>query len=356
MASVTLRRLAMRFHPAGKAALEDVSLEVRDGEFFVLLGPPGSGKTTVLRCIAGLEEPTAGEVLIDGRDVTVVDPGARDVAMVFQTQALYPHLSVRRNMSFGLEVRRIAPAEIDARVQRVTDRLGLAALLERRPGELSAGDRQRVALGRALVREPRVFLLDEPLATLDPTLRGELRADLLELHRTLGATIVYGTSDQTEAMALGQRIGVLAAGRLRQVGTPTELYGRPADVFVARFMGSPGMNILKGTGRGTRGGEGLVDVGVWSVRVSLEHYEGEIYLGVRPEHVGLVAPDHGLGAAEVRRVEPLGGDTLIGVDVGGQPLIARVHGLSDLRRGDRVGVKLDRPHLHLFDAAGERLQ
>jgi len=212
-----------------------------------------------------------------------------------------------------------------------------------------------VALGRALVREPQVFLLDQPLSHLEPTLRAELRAELLELHRGLHTTVVYVTHDQVEAMTMGQRIAVLERGRLRQVGTPAELYGRPADVFVARFIGSPGMNILRGRGRGTGDEQGVVDCGAWSIPVSLERYEGEIYLGVRPEHVSLVAPDQGIGAADVRGVEPLGPDTLVRLDGGGEPLVARVHGIPDLRPGDRVGLKLDRRQLHLFDAAGARL-
>jgi len=355
VASVTLRRLAKRYDPHGRPALEELSLAVNDGEFFVLLGPSGCGKTTALRCIAGLDEPSAGEVLIGERDVTRLDPAARDVAMVFQTHALYPHLTVRRNIAFGLEVRRVPSAEIARRVQQAADRLGLGTLLDRRPGELSGGERQRVALGRALVREPQVFLLDEPLSHLEPTLRAELRAELLELHRALHTTVVYVTHDQIEAMAMGQRIAVLEAGRLRQLGTPAELYGRPADVFVARFIGSPGMNILRGRGRGTGDDGGVVDCGAFSIPVSLERYEGEIYLGVRPEHVSLVAPDQGIGAADVRGVEPLGPDTLVRLDGGGEPLVARVHGIPDLRPGDRVGVKLDRRQLHLFDAAGARL-
>jgi len=358
VASVSLRRLAKRYDPEGRPALEELSLDVGDGELFVLLGPSGCGKTTTLRCIAGLEEPSAGEILIGERDVTRLDPAARDVAMVFQTYALYPHLTVRRNIAFGLEVRRVPAAEIARRVHQAADRLGLGTLLDRRPGELSGGERQRVALGRALVREPQVFLFDEPLSHLEPTLRAELRAQLLELHRALRATVVYVTHDQIEALSMGQRIAVLEAGRLRQVGTPAELYGRPADVFVARFIGSPGMNILPGRGRGTEGEDegGVVDCGAWSVPVPLERYEGEIYLGVRPEHVSLVAPDQGVGAAEVRGVEPLGPDTLVRLDAGGQPLVARVHGIPDLRPGDRVGVKLDRRRLHLFDTAGTRLR
>ena len=359
MASVTLRRLAKRYTTDGRPALDALSLAVQDGELFVLLGPSGSGKTTALRCVAGLEEPSDGEILIGEREVTSLPPAERDVAMVFQTYALYPHLSVRGNIAFGLEVRGVPTAEVARRVQATADRLGLSALLDRHPAQLSGGERQRVALGRALVREPRVFLLDEPLSSLDPPLRAELRAQLLELHRDLKATMVYVTHDHVDAMTLGQRIAVLDGGRLRQVGTPADVYGRPADVFVARFVGSPGMNILAGRARGPgdAGGKGgVVDVGVWSVPVTLERYEGEIQLGVRPEHVGLVDPDQGLGPAEVRVVEPLGAETLVRLDAGGQPLVARVPGLRDFRPGDRVGVKVDRQHVHLFDAAGERIE
>ena len=359
MASVTLRRLAKRYTTDSRPALDAVSLDIQDGELFVLLGPSGSGKTTALRCVAGLEEPSDGEILIGEREVTSLPPADRDVAMVFQTYALYPHLSVRENIAFGLEVRRVPTVDVARRVQATAERLGLSALLDRHPAHLSGGERQRVALGRALVREPRVFLLDEPLSNLDPALRAELRAQLLELHHDLKATMVYVTHDQVDAMTLGQRIAILDAGRLRQVGTPADLYGRPADVFVARFLGSPGMNILAGRGRGAgdAGGKGgVVDVGVWSVPVTLERYEGEIHLGVRPEHVGLVDPDQGLGPAEVRVVEPLGAETLVHLDAGGQPLVARVPGLRDFRPGDRVGVKIDRQHVHLFDAAGERIE
>ena len=355
MASVTLRGLAKTYQPGGTQAVGDLSLEVRDGEFFVLLGPSGCGKTTVLRCIAGLEAPSAGAILIDNRDVTALSPGDRDVAMVFQGHALYPHLSVRGNIAFGLEVRGVAAAEIARRVEQVAQRLGLTGALERRPVALSGGERQRVALARAIVREPRVFLYDEPLAHLDPTQRAELRAELRELHRGLGVTVVYVTHDQVEAMTMGERIAVLAGGRLRQLGSPADVYGRPADVFVARFIGNPGMNVLKGRGRGTGRGGGVVDCGTWSIAVPLEHYEGEIHLGVRPEHVRLSAPDQGAAAADVRAVEPLGADTLIHLDAGGHPIIARLAGFPDFRPGDRVGITLDRHHLHLFDAAGERL-
>ena len=355
MASVTLRRLTKTFDAVAKPALHELSLDVRDGEFLVLLGPSGCGKTTALRCIAGLEVPTAGEILIGEREVTHLPPADRDVAMVFQNYALYPHLTARANIAFGLEVRGVAAPEIARRVRETAERLDLVELLDRMPGQLSGGQRQRVALGRAIVRAPLVFLFDEPLSNLDATLRTALRAELLGLHRTLGATIVYVTQDQVEAMTMGQRIAVLHEGRLRQLGTPAQVYQRPADVFVARFIGSPGMNVLSGRGRGMGEGGGVVDCGTLSVPVALEHYEGEIHLGVRPEHVTLCGADQGMGNAAVVVIEPLGAETLVHLSAGGLPLVARLPGLVELRAGDSVGVKLDRRHLHLFDVAGERL-
>jgi multiple sugar transport system ATP-binding protein len=335
--------------------LDDVSLEVRAGELLTLVGPSGSGKTTLLRCLAGLEDPDAGEVLMGERNVTHLSPGMRDVALVFQHHALYPHLTARENLAFGLEVRGVPAPEIAQRVAETAGRLGIGALLDRRPSELSGGERQRVALGRAVVRRPQLFLLDEPLAGLDVPLRSELRAELLALHAALGTTLIYVTQDQIEAMTLGQRMAVLHEGRLRQIGTPAEVYGRPADVFVARFVGNPGMNVLKGRGRGKREGGSEVDFGGWTVPVTLERYEGDVYVGVRPEHVALGAPDRGMGSFVVRAIEPLGAETLVRLDAGGHPLVARVAGIPNLRAGDRVGVKLDRRQLHLFDAAGERL-
>ncbi len=355
MASLTLRRLSKTFDARTKPALQELSLDVRDGEFLVLLGPSGCGKTTTLRCIAGLEEPTAGEIFIGERDVTHLPPGDRDVAMVFQNYALYPHFTARANLAFGLEVRGVAQPEIARRVQETAQRLGLTELLDRLPAQLSGGQRQRVALGRAIVRAPRAFLFDEPLSNLDAQLRSELRRELLGLHRALGATMVYVTHDQVEAMTMGQRIAVLHEGRLRQLGTPVDVYQRPADVFVARFIGSPGMNVLAGRGRGMKEGGGVVDCGSLSVPVALEHYEGEIHLGVRPEHVSLCGEDQGMGNAAVGVVEPLGAETLVHLVAGGQALIARLSGLVELRAGDVVGVKLDRRRLHLFDVAGERL-
>ena len=351
MASVSLHRLTKTFDGTGRPALQDLSLEVREGEFLVLLGPSGCGKTTALRCIAGLEEPTAGTIRIGDRDVTHVPPGERDVAMVFQNYALYPHLTVRANIAFGLEMRRVPRPEIARRVEAMAARLGLADLLDRRPAQLSGGQRQRVALGRAIVRDPAVFLFDEPLSNLDAQLRIEMRAELLTLHRTLHATMVYVTHDQVEAMTMGQRIAILHQGCLRQLDTPGEIYERPADVFVARFVGSPGMNVLMGKGKGEGGM--VLRCGTLDLPVPVE---AAVQVGIRPEHVGLCALGEGDGEAEVMVVEPLGSETLVHLDAGGQSLVARLPGMGGARVGERVGIRVEARRFHLFDAAGARLK
>ena len=353
MASVAIRRLSKVFD-GGVQALHQLDLDVPDGELLVLLGPSGSGKTTVLRCIAGLEEPTTGDIVIGERVVTQLAPAARDVAMVFQTPALYPHLTIRENIAFPLEIRGVARAQMTRRISEAVQRLGIQAVLERAPHQLSEGERQRAALARAIVRGPQAFLFDEPLSRLDAKLRIELRGELLALHRALSATMIYVTHDQTEAMTMGQRIGVLYEGRLRQVGTPEEVYHKPADVHVARFIGTPGMNVLQGRGRATGGGEAgrVVEVGSLTIPLELSTYEGELQLGIRPEFVGLCAVDKGVGNADVLVVEPLGSETLVHLNAGGQPLVARLAGFADVRVGTRVGVKVDRKKLHLFDAAG----
>ena len=357
MASVTLRGLTKAFDGATQPALRDLSLEVRDGEFLVLLGPSGCGKTTALRCIAGLEDPTAGDVLIDDRVVTHLPPADRDVAMVFQNYALYPHLTVHENIAFPLELRGLPTAEVGRRVAEAAARLGLAELLGRRPAELSGGQRQRTALARAIVRAPAVFLLDEPLSNLDANLRLELRAVLLALHRALRATMVYVTHDQVDAMTMGDRIAVLHEGRVRQVGSPAEVYQRPADVFVARSLGTPAMNVLAGRARGTAegGDERMFESGSLRVPVALPTYEGEVQIGVRPEHIGVSGVDQGAGNGDVLNVELLGNETVVHLNAGGQPLVARLPGLVDVQVGTRVGVKVDRHHLHLFDAGGMRI-
>jgi multiple sugar transport system ATP-binding protein len=353
MASVTLRRLSKVFD-GGVQALHHLDLEVRDGELLVLFGPSGSGKTTVLRCLAGLEEPTAGDIVIGERVVTHTIPAQRDVAMVFQNHALYPHLTVRENLAFPLEMRGLLESQVMRRVLETATRLGLQGVLDRLPDQVSAGERQRVALARAIVRGPQVLLLDDPLARLDGPLRIALRAEVLALHRTLAATTIYATHDQSEAMTMGQRIAVLHEGRLRQVGTPEEVYQRPADVYVARLFGTPGMNVLQGRGRAGEKGR-VIEAGSLVIPVELSTYEGELQLGIRPEFVGLCAVDQGVGNADVLVVEPLGSETLVHLNVGGQPLVTRLPGFADVRVGTRVGVKLDRRRLYLFDAAGAPL-
>jgi ABC-type sugar transport system ATPase subunit len=351
MASVNVRRLS-KVYDGGVQALHHLDLDVRDGELLVLLGPSGCGKTTILRCIAGLEEPTSGEIVIGERVVTTLSPAERDVAMVFQTPALYPHLTVRENIAFPLEIRGVAQSQATRRVAEAAQRLSIQPVLDRLPEQLSEGERQRAALARAIVRGPQAFLFDEPLSRLDAKLRIELRAELLALHRALGATMIYVTHDQIEAMTMGQRIGVLYEGRLRQVGTPEEIYQKPADVHVARFVGTPGMNVLQGRGRGTGEGGRVVEVGSLSIPLELSTYEGELQLGIRPEFVGLCAVDKGVGNADVLVVEPLGSETLVHLNAGGQPLVARLAGFADVQVGTRVGVKVDRRKLYLFDAAG----
>src|SRR5687767_12117339 len=244
MAQIELENVSKVF-PGDVVALDDVSLRIEDGEFIALVGPSGCGKSTLLRSLAGLEEPTSGTISIGGRDVTDLQPRERDVAMVFQSYALYPHMTVRQNLGYGLKVRRTAKAEAERRVREVARMLRLEELLDRRPGALSGGQRQRVAMGRAIVREPKAFLMDEPLSNLDAKLRVSMRAQLSSLHGRLGATTVYVTHDQVEAMTLGQRVAVMRHGRVQQVDTPQALYRRPANLFVAAFIGSPAMNLVE---------------------------------------------------------------------------------------------------------------
>ncbi|HEV2290571.1 MAG TPA: ABC transporter ATP-binding protein [Gemmatimonadales bacterium] len=337
MASVTLRRVVKSYHPPARA-VDDVSLEVAPGECVAILGPSGCGKSTLLRCIAGLEQPTSGDILIGDQRVNDVPPAERDVAMVFQSYALYPHLTVRENLEFPLRMRKVRPATRSERITSVARRLELGDLLDRLPGQLSGGQRQRVALGRALVREPAVFLLDEPLSNLDATLRVQLRADLLALQASLEATMLFVTHDQAEALTLGRRLVVIDGGRVQQVGTPNEVYGSPANVFVARFVGTPGMNLFRAGVRLPAGPEGAVQA------------------GIRPEHLALVPVDSGAGNAEVAAVERLGSETLVHVRLpeGGEAIV-RVPGLGAFARGDRVGLGFDPANLRWFDATGRGL-
>ncbi|HWO89017.1 MAG TPA: ABC transporter ATP-binding protein [Gemmatimonadales bacterium] len=335
MTSVALRELTKRYDGA-TAALDRVSLEVRPGEFMVILGPSGCGKSTALRCIAGLEEPTSGDVLIGGAVVTDRPPRERDVAMVFQNYALYPHLTAGENIAFPLRMRRVAESEIRGRVAETARLLGLEPLLSRRPAQLSGGERQRVALGRAIVRQPAVFLFDEPLSNLDAQLRSGMRAELMALHRRLGATMLYVTHDQVEAMTMGTRIAVLKSGVLQQVGTPREIYDRPANAFVAGFIGSPGMNLLDAATHGHGGGAATI--------------------GFRPEHATITAAAPGGWPGVVVLAEPLGADTLVHVRLEtGASLTVRVRD-ADVPPPDtavRVVVRPDR--IARFGAGGEAM-
>jgi len=333
MARVVFEAVTKAF-PGGTIAVDALDLEVVDGELMVLVGPSGCGKSTALRMIAGLEHPTAGTIRIGERDVNGLSPGARDVAMVFQSYALYPHMTVRHNLAFPLRRRRMAKDEIERRVAAMAEMLELAELLGRKPGQLSGGQRQRVAMGRALIREPVAFLLDEPLSNLDAKLRTELRAGLKRLHARLGTTMVYVTHDQIEAMTLGDRIAVMNRGRLQQVGTPDEIYRTPCNLFVARFVGSPAMNILPGP---------VVRRGA------------DVTAGVRPEAMQRAADVAGGITLELvaEVVEPLGSDVFVHGRAGEEAVVARLPGNVHVSPGDRVPLAIDPADLHLFDRETE---
>jgi len=308
---VTLESVSKQF-PGGAVAVDDLSLDIADGEFMILVGSSGCGKTTALRMIAGLEKPTAGTIRIGDRVVNEVSARDRDIAMVFQNYALYPHMTVARNLGYPLRQRRVPRAEVSRRVSEVAEMLGLDELLKRRPGQLSGGQRQRVAMGRALVREPEVFLLDEPLSNLDAKLRVQMRAALKRLHGRLGVTTVYVTHDQVEAMTLGDRIAVISDGKLQQLGAPQDVYDRPANVFVAGFIGSPPMNLLRG--RVSSGSAVAGDLVVPAPGVA----DGDVFVGVRPESLRPATNGMPSLGFEVAVVEPLGDEVIVHGFVGAE--------------------------------------
>jgi len=336
--------------------LRGLDLDVPDGELLVVLGPSGSGKSTLLRVVAGLEPVSAGRVRIGERDVTISPPGGRDVSMVFQSYALFPHMTVRENLAFGPTVRDVPKARVRERVQQAAETVGCAGLLDRRPGQLSGGERQRVALARALVRDPAVFLLDEPLSNLDAELRVQMRAELAALHDRVGTTMVYVTHDQTEALLLGDRIAVLRAGRLEQVGTPTELWSAPANRFVAQFVGSPRMNLLAAEHplavRGSGGGRSQL-TGVRPDDLRLDPASAGAAAG---EAAGQEAGDRGV-PAEVVRVDRLGSDAHVYLRCAGAELVARVPAETAPAPGAAVQVRVaPGGRVHRFDAdTGQRV-
>jgi multiple sugar transport system ATP-binding protein len=356
--NVSLRGVAVAYGPI--RVFDRLDLEVAQSEFLVLLGPSGCGKSTLLNAIAGLTEVEDGEIWIGGRNVTWHEPKDRGIAMVFQSYALYPRMNVRGNLSFGLKVARTPRAEIERRVRTAAEMLQIADLLDRRPAELSGGQRQRVAIGRALVRDAGVFLFDEPLSNLDAQLRSELRVEIKRLHQRLGATMIYVTHDQIEALTLADRIAVMKDRTFQPIGTPQEIYQRPVNRFVATFVGSPAMNFVGGRIElGTDGPEFLAP----SLRLKLPSYpfvqapvDAAVELGIRPEHV-VVAPD----AADAHEVsvelsEPMGSDLLAWTRLGGLPLSIRLPAETRLTPGDRLRVLLPEHRLNLFDAAsGARL-
>ncbi len=352
--AVVLKGVRKRFGDV--TAVADVDLEVRPGELMVLVGPSGCGKSTLLRLIAGLEERDGGEVWIGDRCVDEVTPGGRDVAMVFQSYALYPHMTVAENLGFGLRVRGAGTATTEARVSEVADVLGLQGLLSRRPGQLSGGQQQRVALGRAMVRDPGVFLFDEPLSNLDAALRLQTRDEIAALHRRLGTTMIFVTHDQVEALSLGQRVAVMDRGRVQQVGTPHEVYRRPANLFVAGFVGSPPMNRLPLV----RDREGRLAGGPFVFPGPFPHREAT--LGVRPEDLTLavVAPPgpdpNPEFTATALRVESLGSEQRVHLGGPGEaPWVARAPSALHVTAGDRVPVSVAWERTHLFGADGGRI-
>jgi multiple sugar transport system ATP-binding protein len=360
MAGVTLRGIAKRFGET--SVIEGLDLEVREGEFMVLVGPSGCGKSTVLRMIAGLEDVSAGELRIGDRVVTHVPPKDRDIAMVFQSYALYPHMTIRENLEFGLKIRKTPRAEIDRLVSEAAAVLGISELLDRKPKQLSGGQRQRVAVGRAIVRKPAVFLFDEPLSNLDAKLRVQMRAEIKRIQQRLGTTSIYVTHDQVEAMTMGHRIAILNAGRLQQAGPPLEVYERPANLFVAAFIGTPPMNFVPGT-LGAGGAE--VQAGAFAVPVpaalrgATAPLAGKkVVAGIRPEDVIPPGREPRGEAAKVEAtveiVETLGDEIVVHARAGDHVVVFKDDPHRTPEVGAKVTVQLDLGALHLFDAASER--
>ena len=356
MAKLSLRDLRKSY--GDTEVLHGVGMEIEDGDFVVIVGPSGCGKSTLLRMVAGLEGITSGEIAIGERVVNLLEPAQRDIAMVFQNYALYPHMTVRENMSYGLRIRGMKKDQVKARVDAVAESLGLVAFLERKPKQLSGGQRQRVAMGRAIVREPAVFLFDEPLSNLDAKLRVQMRLELELLHRRLGTTSLYVTHDQVEAITLADRMMVLNAGVVEQIGTPAEVYGRPASLFVAGFIGSPAMNLIPARREAggvlaepAQGAAGPAPLGL-----SRAELPERFVLGVRPEHLRVCPEPEALLVVGVEVVENLGADAFAYGSVAGHAVVVRFPGGDPVKAGDRLAVKADPEHIHCFHAeTGKRL-
>jgi ABC-type sugar transport system ATPase subunit len=354
MAQVRIEALRKSF--GAVEVLKDIDLEVEDGSFVVLVGPSGCGKSTLLRSIAGLEPVTSGSISIGGRQVNDLPPAKREIAMVFQSYALYPHMDVAANMGFGLKFAGTPKAEIAQRVNEAARILQLEPLLKRRPRELSGGQRQRVAIGRAIVRKPQVFLFDEPLSNLDAGLRINTRVEIAKLHKLLGATMIYVTHDQVEAMTLADKIVVMNNGRVEQQGKPLDLYYRPANLFVAGFIGSPAMNFLAGIAR-PEGGVDLGAAGILAAEFPASVTAGDkLTLGIRPEHLKVTAGEGPGVAATVDLVERLGEMGFAHLRLpGGQVVIAEIRGETGLRPGGKASLAPEPSHIHVFDASGSRI-
>jgi sn-glycerol 3-phosphate transport system ATP-binding protein len=354
MASISLRQVVKRYGDGPKAlqVIHGVDAEIADGEFIVIVGPSGCGKSTLLRMVAGLEEISGGQIAIGARVVNDVEPSERDIAMVFQNYALYPHMTVFDNMAYGLKIAKVPVAEIKARVDKAAAILQLGTFLDRKPRQLSGGQRQRVAMGRAIVRQPQVFLFDEPLSNLDAKLRAQTRIEIRKLHAELGVTSLFVTHDQVEAMTLAQRMMVMNAGRMEQFGTPDEVYARPATTFVASFIGSPPMNLMKGQAQGTTF---TLDGQAFALPAPAPR-DGELILGLRPEHV--VASAGGGWPLVVELVEMLGAERLVHGRLGGHEFTLRMDGmLPPPPAGSTVKMQLSATHLHWFDPqTGHRVE
>jgi multiple sugar transport system ATP-binding protein len=356
MASVAFRDVRKTF---GKVkVIHGIGFDIADGEFVVLVGPSGCGKSTLLRMLAGLEEISGGEILIDGRVVNDLESKDRDIAMVFQSYALYPHMTVRENMAFSLKLRNADAGQTAQRVADAARILNLDTLLDRYPRELSGGQRQRVAMGRAIVRDPKVFLFDEPLSNLDAKLRVAMRAEIKALHQRLKTTTVYVTHDQIEAMTMADRIVVMHDGIVEQIGTPLELFDRPGNLFVAQFIGSPAMNVLKGTLRRADGGWVVHAQGqAWPAPPLADGRDGQaVHYGIRPGDLEVAPAGGGPIAAQVVVVEPTGAETELVLQVGSEQLIAVLHGRTDVQPEQTIGLRIDGAKAHLFDdGSGQRI-